>query len=84
MVDGVELLFRPLMMLGRFLLWLVWELFVEMFAWSIGWAVCRTITFGTWPKARFNEQETLYWWEAAIVEMIGFAAIFLLIYLVVS
>ncbi len=54
------------MMLGRFLLWLVWQLFVEMIAWAIGWVMCKTATFGTWPKAKLDECETRNWVEVAI------------------
>ena len=84
MIDGVELMFRPLVMLGRFLLWLVWELCIEVIAWAIGWLVCKTITFGKWPNVKFNERENLEWFEAAIIETIGLATIFLLVYLVAS
>ena len=84
MIDGVELLFRPLVMMGRFLLWLVWELCTEVVALAIGWVVCKTITFGKWPNVQFNERENLAWFEAAIVFTTGFATIFMLVYQVAA
>lgn len=84
MIDGLELLFRPLVMLGRFLLWLVWELFIEVVAWAIGWVVCKAISFGRWPKVKFNERENLDWAEASIVLSVGVAAMCILFLLVAA
>ena len=84
MIESVEFFFKPLVMLGRLLLWLVWELCIEVVAWAIGWVVCKTITFGKWPNAKFNERENLDWFEAAIVFTAGFATIFMLVYFVAA
>ena len=79
-MEGVELLVRPLMMLARIVLWLCWELCFEIVCWSIGWVVCRALTFGKFPKATLTEVESLDWTEALVVELIGLVAIALLIH----
>ena len=80
MIEGVELLVRPLMMLARIILWLCWELCVEIICWSIGWVVCRVITFGKFPNARITEIESVDWTKALVIELVGLVAIALLIY----
>ncbi len=80
MVEGVEWLARPLNMLLRMLLWLCWELCVEIICWSIGWVVCRTLTFGKLPNVKLSEIDSLHWAEALVVEMIGLATLASLIY----
>lgn len=81
MIDSAEWLVRPIVLLARFLLWLAWELCIEIICWAIGWVVCRTFTVGKFPSVGLNEIESLDWTEALVVEIVGFATLLLVIYL---
>lgn len=70
-MDFLELLARPVFLLARFLLWLAWDvLFLEV-AWSIGWPLVRTLTFGRFPQVGFREYEECGAGEAFVVCGIG-------------
>ena len=84
MIDSVEWLLRPVTYFARFLLWLAWELCTEIICWAIGWVVCRAFTFGKFPRVGLNEIESLDWTEALVVEIVGFATLLLVFYLLVG
>jgi hypothetical protein len=79
MPESLDFVLRPVLAIARVVLWLAWDLCLEIIGWSIGWVVCRTLTFGHWPKAKYSEMATLDSTEALVVELIGLGTLALLI-----
>ncbi len=66
-------LFRLFYYIFRGLLWLAWDLSVEIISWSIGWGILRIITFGKYPQYQFSEQDKASPWQAILIEFFGIA-----------
>ncbi len=62
---------RIILTVAKSLLWLSWELIIQTIGWSIGWVVCRLVSFGTFPKERVSGIDDALWFVALIVEIIG-------------
>lgn len=71
-VEGsVNIFLRAVYWLSRALLWLAWDLCVEIIGWSIGWVLFRILTLGFFPKQHITEQEKAPWFTAIFVELTG-------------
>jgi hypothetical protein len=83
-MDLEDLIFRPIarfaLMIARALWWLGWDFFVETVGWSIGWPICRVLSFGRFPETGFGELEETPFWAAVLVEATGLAALALIIW----
>jgi len=66
---------RGALWVARFLWWLAWDLCVETVGWSIGWPICRVLTFGRFPKASFGRMEDASVPAWAGVEAVGLATL---------
>ena len=75
MLDILELLAKPLLALARFLLWLSWDWFFHTISWSIGWPICRVLTFGRFPETGFRDIDETADWAVFIVCLIGLATL---------
>lgn len=74
-MEWLELSSRSIYAVGRFLLWLVWDMLICMVAWWIGWPICRVLCFGKFPDAGFWDYEASEWHEAFFVCLVGLAAL---------
>lgn len=72
-MELLDFLGRPLLLLGRFLLWLAWDFFVHTILWMIGWPVWRLLTLGRFPHVGIREYEDAGAIEALMVCAIGLA-----------
>ena len=75
MLEGFDAFVRPILSsvlaVARVLLWLGWDFGFQIVGWSIGWVVCRIITFGKFPHVGFGDVEQMEFWVALLVEIIG-------------
>lgn len=62
----------------RVLLWLAWDLSVQIIGWSIGWFMLRVMTIGYFPKYRWSEQGKAPLWLALAIEFFGLSILGLL------
>jgi hypothetical protein len=87
MLEPIEL-FRPLATVAQFLwrvvLWLAWDFALHMVAWSVGWCVCRALTFGQLPYAKIGDLEDASWSITVFIELLGVTTIFAVAYLLMS
>jgi hypothetical protein len=67
MTDALDVVVRPVLLLARFLLWLIWDWFFDTIAWWVGWPVCRTLSLGHFPATGFNSYEESDFGEAIMV-----------------
>ncbi|MBO9492049.1 hypothetical protein J7384_16935 [Endozoicomonas sp. G2_1] len=68
-------LFRLFYYIFRLILWLAWDLSVQIIGWSVGWFFLRIITIGNFPKYLVTEQERAPFGQALLVELVGLAII---------
>lgn len=73
-------LLRPALWIARALWWLSYDFCVRTVGWSIGWPICRLLTFGRWPDTGFRELDETDVMHAFMVELIGLGALALAIY----
>ena len=66
-MEALELLARPLLLLGRFFLWLAWDLFIHIILWALGWFVWRVLSVGRYPKLGLNEFDEADMFEIILV-----------------
>ena len=85
MLEVVDTLLRPILSsvlaVARAVLWLGWDFGFQIVGWSIGWVVCRIITFGKFPHVGFGEVEEMDFWVALLVEIIGLLVLALAVFL---
>ena len=62
---------RPLLLVVRFLLWLVWELLVWEVLWWIGWPVCRALSVGRFPQDGWRQADRELDLESLLVLLTG-------------
>lgn len=80
-MDFLDLLARPLLALGRLLLWLAWDFFVYTILWAIGWPIWRLLTFGRFPHVGVREYDDAGAIEALMVCAVGLAVLLAAIWL---
>lgn len=80
-MELLELLARPLLLLGRFLLWLAWDFFVFAILWTIGWPIWRLLTLNRFPHVGIGEYEDSGFMEALMVCAVGLAALLAVLWL---
>lgn len=73
-------LFRLFYYIFRGLLWLAWDVSIEMIGWSIGWGVLRIITFGKYPQYQITEQEKAPLWQTILIEFFGIGILSLTVF----
>ena len=78
--DLLKPIARIFLAIVRALIWLSWELMIQIIGWSIGWVICRAISFGCFPKENISEVDGAPIMVALIVEMIGLALLLFLAY----
>jgi len=70
---------RPLVRLFfyifRGILWLAWDLSVQIIGWGVGWFFLRILTIGNFPKYQISDQENSPFWQAILIELFGIAII---------
>lgn len=81
-MDFIDLAARPVLLVARFLLWLVWDLLFYSVAWSIGWPVLRVLTLGRFPHVGIREYDASGVGEAFIVCGTGIAVLVAVIWAV--
>ncbi len=74
-MELLDFLARPVLALGRFLLWLAWEFLVYTIFWMMGWPVWRMLTLGRFPHAGIREYEEAGALEALMVCAVGLAVL---------
>ena len=74
-------LVRAVLWIARGLWWLAWDIGVELVAWSVGWPVCRVLTFGRLPRVGFKGIGEVSEWESALVEGLGILSLVVSIWL---
>lgn len=74
-MEWFEVSSRLIQVIGRILLWLVWEMLLQRVGWWIGWPICRILCLGKFPEVGFRDFESSEWYEAAIVCSIGLGAL---------
>ncbi len=72
MEDLAEGLLRGILKVIRVLISIIWEGFLEISLWYIGWPVCRMLAFGQYPRCSINEQERETELTKFIVSIVGF------------
>lgn len=60
-------------LLVRFLLFLAWDLLIEIVAWYVGWPICRLFTFGRYPEDKINAFDEASTQSQIIVCIVGFS-----------
>ena len=68
-------LFRLFFYIFRGILWLAWDLSIQIIGWSVGWFFLRVISIGNFPKYKVSEQENAPFGQALLVELLGIAII---------
>lgn len=68
-------LFRLFFYICRGILWLAWDLSLQIIGWSVGWFFLRVITVGNFPKYQVAEQKSAPIWQAILIELCGIAII---------
>lgn len=83
MEDLFEQIFKPIIRFSigflRLLLFIGWELMVEIIGRTIGWGFYRIISLGRFPKKRLNELEEATFLVKLLVEMTGLLLLLVLI-----
>lgn len=74
-MELTDLLAKPLLWVLRGLWWLAWDFLVLTVAWSIGWPVCRGVSFGRFPHAGFHGFDDAGLLESIVVCVVGFAVL---------
>jgi hypothetical protein len=74
-MELLDFLARPLLGLGRFLLWLAWDFLVYTILWGLGWPIWRLVTLGRFPHAGIREYEEAGTLEALMVCAVGLAVL---------
>lgn len=74
-MELLDFLARPLLALGRFLLWLAWDFLVYTIFWMIGWLFWRFLTLGRFPHVGIREYEDAGAVEALMVCSVGLAVL---------
>lgn len=79
MIDLDDIPIRPIIsfIVGvfRFIVWLWSEFLFDTLGWWLGWCVCRTITFGQFPREGFNCEDDANTVTRITVELIGIATL---------
>lgn len=76
--DPVDSVVLPVL---RFLVWVVWELVLEVVLWSVGWLALRTVTFGRYPREGLLELREAGRTTEAVVAVTGAGVLVALIWL---
>lgn len=84
MADLAELLIRPIasvvLRFLRALLWLGWDIGVSTIGWSVGWCICRVLSFGRFPSVRLGDEDAYDFLPCLLVEVIGLLALALCVW----
>ena len=80
-MELVELAARPLVLVARFLLWLVWDLLLLSVAWGIGWPIWRMLSLGRFPHVGFWQFQESGEGEAFLVCGVGVVFLVAMIWL---
>lgn len=80
-VEAGRPLFRLFYYIFRGVLWLAWDLSIQMIGWSVGWFVLRLLTFGHLPNYKFSEQNIASFGQALFIELFGVFIIGLITFL---
>jgi len=67
--------FRLFYYIFRGLLWLAWDLSIEIIGWTIGWIILRMVTIGKYPQFQLSEQDKVPLWQALSIEFLGVSAL---------
>lgn len=78
--ESLKPIARLFLAIVRGLIWLAWELMIQTIGWSIGWVICRVISFGYFPKEKVSELDSTPVTVAFVVEIIGLAFLCFLAY----
>lgn len=76
----VSKLLRPVYWLLKFFLYLIWDVGVELVAWSVGWGFLRLVSFGRYPRCDWNDQAKVPVSQAIYIELLGSAVLLLLLF----
>lgn len=75
MVELAETFVRPVLgivlAILRGLLWLGWEVGFHIIGWTVGWVVCKIVTFGHLPDAAYSDVDNVDFWVALTIQIIG-------------
>jgi hypothetical protein len=71
LTEILEQIARPLLAIARFLFWLAWEWFFHTISWSVGWPICKLLSFGRFPEAGFRDIDEASDWAAFVVCFLG-------------
>ena len=82
MEELIEGAFKGLLRLAsliiRALVWLVWELWIHIIGWYIGWPVLRVLTFNNFPTESINDHDQASGLTDFTVCLTGFVILVLL------
>lgn len=73
-------LLRPVYWLLKFCLHLIWDVGVELIAWSVGWGFLRLISFGRYPSCDWSDQAKVPVSQAIYIELLGSVVLLLLLF----
>ena len=79
-MDFLEWAARPVFLLARFLLWLIWELLCGSICWLIGWPVVRCLSLGRFPHAGWQDDESASFAESLVVCITGIGTLLLVLW----
>ncbi|WP_020408004.1 hypothetical protein [Hahella ganghwensis] len=60
----------------RTLIWLIWELCLEVITWYVGWPVCRALSFNQYPKVSINDHDQASNFTVGVVSIAGLVTLF--------
>ena len=56
---------------AKAVIWLAWEISIELVAWSVGWATLRVATLGHWPACGIKDYDSVEWPTRLVVLFVG-------------
>lgn len=74
-MEWLEFGSRSIYTIGRFLVWLVWEMLICLITWWVGWPICRIICLGKFPDTGFWDYDGSDTHEAFLVCLVGSVAL---------
>ncbi|WP_221798447.1 hypothetical protein [Oceanobacter mangrovi] len=70
--EGIfRFLLHVLVWTARILYFLAWELMIERIGWSIGWVICRLLSWGKYPEVGLGEYDHASGPTSVLVNLIG-------------
>ncbi|MBL4898708.1 MAG: hypothetical protein JKX76_03555 [Colwellia sp.] len=68
-------LLRVLYFIVRAMVWLIWDLWVEIIGWYVGWPIVRVVTLNQFPSEGINEHSKASILTDFIVCIVGFISL---------